>query len=125
MKATLVNQGAGSSYSLTEARVGGALSRHDLSIEQLGEGTQSQVRACGGGRVVGGARSWSGGLHGWLAADPGAQPTHASIHPASCPATHTTLQMKSFLLCGEKQLHDLHSKLVLDYPNGEAAQLHK
>lgn len=36
-------QGRESSYTLTEARVGGALTRHDLSIEQLGEATQSQV----------------------------------------------------------------------------------
>jgi len=33
--------------------------------------------------------------------------------------------MRSFLLCGEGQLHDLHSKLKLDHPNGEANQLHK
>ncbi|EFN51512.1 hypothetical protein CHLNCDRAFT_59225 [Chlorella variabilis] len=75
MKATLVNQGRKSSYSLTEARVGGTLSRHDLNIEQLGEGTHSEMR--------------------------------------------------SFLLCGDGQLHDLHSKLTLDHPNGEANQLHK
>jgi Fe-S cluster assembly protein SufD len=43
-KATLVNQGRGSTYRLTEACVGGGLTRHDLSIEQLGEATQSQVR---------------------------------------------------------------------------------
>lgn len=35
------------------------------------------------------------------------------------------LQMRSFLLCGDRQLHDLHSKLKLDHPNGEASQLHK
>lgn len=44
-KATLVNQGRGSTYRLTEACVGGGLTRHDLSIEQLGEATQSQVRS--------------------------------------------------------------------------------
>lgn len=38
-------QGTESSYSLTEVRVGGRLTRHDLSIEQLGPATQSQVRA--------------------------------------------------------------------------------
>ena len=47
-KATLVNQGRESSYTLTEARMGGSLSRHDLSIAQLGDGTHSQV----GGKVV-------------------------------------------------------------------------
>ena len=36
-------QGRESSYTLTETRIGGSLSRHDLSIEQLGEATQSQV----------------------------------------------------------------------------------
>lgn len=51
VKATLVNQGTGSSYSLTEASVGGTLTRHDISVEQLGEATQTQVRA--GGWVVG------------------------------------------------------------------------
>ncbi len=35
------------------------------------------------------------------------------------------LQMRSFLLCGDAQLHDLHSKLKLDHPHGEANQLHK
>ncbi len=34
MKATLVAQGARSQYRLTEARVGGALTRHDLNIQQ-------------------------------------------------------------------------------------------
>lgn len=33
--------------------------------------------------------------------------------------------MRSFLLCGDGQLHDLHSKLKLDHPQGEANQLHK
>lgn len=33
--------------------------------------------------------------------------------------------MKSFLLCADRQLHDLHSKLKLDHPSGEAEQLHK
>jgi Fe-S cluster assembly protein SufD len=75
MKCTLVDQGRGSSYSLTEVRVGGSLSRHDLNIEQVGEATKTQ--------------------------------------------------MSSFLLCGDGQLHDLHSKLRLDHPNGEANQLHK
>lgn len=75
VKATLVNQGRESSYTMTELRVGGRLSRHDVSIEQLGEATQSQMR--------------------------------------------------SFLLCGDSQLHDLHSKLKLDHPRGEASQLHK
>jgi Fe-S cluster assembly protein SufD len=49
MKATLVNQGKASSYTLTEACVGGALARHDLSIQQLGEATQSQVGGAGAG----------------------------------------------------------------------------
>lgn len=39
----LPSQGRESSYTLTETRIGGSLSRHDLSIEQLGEATQSQV----------------------------------------------------------------------------------
>lgn len=75
MKATLVNQGQESDYSLTEARVGGELTRHDLGVDQLGERTQTTLR--------------------------------------------------SFLLAGQGQLHDLHSKLKLDHPEGAAAQLHK
>ena len=74
-KATLVNQGKESQYSMTEARVGGALTRHDVGVDQLGA------------------------------------------------ATGTT--MKSFLLAGEGQLHDLHSKLKLDHPDGTAEQVHK
>ena len=35
MKTTLVRQGARSRYVLTEAALGGALSRHDLGIEQV------------------------------------------------------------------------------------------
>ncbi|KAK9826208.1 hypothetical protein WJX81_008547 [Elliptochloris bilobata] len=38
-------------------------------------------------------------------------------------ATDTVL--RSFLLAGEAQLHDLHSKLHLQHPAGTAAQLHK
>ena len=33
--------------------------------------------------------------------------------------------MSSFLLCGDRQLHDLHSKLLLEHPRGIANQLHK
>ncbi len=38
MKATLVSQDQRSSYRVTEASVGGALARHDLSILQVGGG---------------------------------------------------------------------------------------
>lgn len=37
----------------------------------------------------------------------------------------TNTEMGSFLLCGEGQLHDLHSKLRLEHPGGTANQLHK
>lgn len=37
----------------------------------------------------------------------------------------TSTLMDHFLLCGEDQLHDLHSQLRLDHPNGHANQLHK
>jgi hypothetical protein len=37
----------------------------------------------------------------------------------------TTTRMRHFLLAGASQLQDLHSKLVLDHPRGEADQLHK
>ena len=75
LKATLVSQGTGSTYSLIEVRLGGKLSRHDASIVQLGE------------------------------------------------RTHT--EMKHFILAGDDQLHDLHTKLALDYPEGTADQIHK
>ena len=38
-------------------------------------------------------------------------------------ATNTTL--RAFTVCGEGQLHDLHSKLLLNHPEGQANQLHK
>ncbi len=38
-------------------------------------------------------------------------------------ATSTTL--RAFTVCGEGQLHDLHSKLHLNHPEGQANQLHK
>lgn len=75
MKATMVRQAAHSSYTCNEAAVGAAISRHDLSIQQVGE------------------------------------------------ATSTTL--RGFTVCGEGQLHDLHSKLNLNHPEGRANQLHK
>lgn len=37
----------------------------------------------------------------------------------------TATRMRHFLLAGAGQLQDLHSKLVLDHPRGEADQLHK
>jgi Fe-S cluster assembly protein SufD len=37
----------------------------------------------------------------------------------------TKTVMKHFLLCGKGQLHDLHTTLRLDHPEGEADQLHK
>lgn len=63
------------SPAVLQVSVGGTTTRHDVSVEQLGE------------------------------------------------RTHTN--MRSFLLCGDSQLHDLHSKLKLDHPHGEADQLHK
>ena len=35
MKASLVHQAASSSYALTEVQLGGMLTRHDLSIQQV------------------------------------------------------------------------------------------
>ena len=37
----------------------------------------------------------------------------------------TTTSMRSFLLAGPDQTHDLHSRLELDFPEGTADQLHK
>lgn len=37
----------------------------------------------------------------------------------------TNTEMSSFLLCGDRQLHDLHSKLRMEHPRGTANQLHK
>eukprot|EP01024_Parvocaulis_polyphysoides_P029476 TRINITY_DN26596_c0_g2_i5.p1 TRINITY_DN26596_c0_g2~~TRINITY_DN26596_c0_g2_i5.p1 ORF type:complete len:487 (-),score=83.24 TRINITY_DN26596_c0_g2_i5:264-1724(-) len=37
----------------------------------------------------------------------------------------TKTKMRHFILCGANQLHDLHSKLRLQHPFGEADQLHK
>ena len=37
----------------------------------------------------------------------------------------TSTFMRHFLLCGAHQLHDLHTSLRLDHPNGIADQLHK
>lgn len=34
MKGTLIRQAEGSTYSLTEAAVGGAIARHDVSVAQ-------------------------------------------------------------------------------------------
>lgn len=39
------------------------------------------------------------------------------------PSTHTT--MRHFLLGGDAELHDLHTALRLEHPDGDAAQLHK
>ena len=33
--------------------------------------------------------------------------------------------MRHFMLAADGQLHDLHSKLRLDHPGGQAMQLHK
>lgn len=75
IKSTLVSQGTESTYALTEVRLGGELSRHDVGIVQLGERTQTA--------------------------------------------------MKHFILAGDNQTHDLHTKLALDHPEGVADQIHK
>ncbi|GLC59202.1 hypothetical protein PLESTB_001461400 [Pleodorina starrii] len=48
---------------------------------------------------------------------------HDLVIQQAGPETHT--EMGHFLLCGPNQLHDLHSRLTLDHPNGTANQLHK
>lgn len=52
-------------------------------------------------------------------------PAHDCVLHSPTACLPVCLQMRSFLLCGEGQLHDLHSKLKLDHPNSEANQLHK
>jgi len=37
----------------------------------------------------------------------------------------TVTEMRHFMLAADGQLHDLHSKLRLDHPGGQAMQLHK
>lgn len=37
----------------------------------------------------------------------------------------TATRLRHFLLVGSGQMHDLHTKLTLDHPRGEANQLHK
>ena len=37
----------------------------------------------------------------------------------------TSTTLRHFLLCGAGQVHDLHTSLVLDHPDGKADQLHK
>lgn len=44
LKTTLVDQAVKSAYHLTEVRVGGTLTRHDVDIEQLGEKTVTNMR---------------------------------------------------------------------------------
>ena len=46
-------------------------------------------------------------------------------HPFVQEGEETSTEMSSFLLCGDRQLHDLHSKLLLEHPRGTANQLHK
>ncbi|KAG6557691.1 hypothetical protein Mapa_000456 [Marchantia paleacea] len=75
IRQTYVSQVKASTYKLVEAGFGGRLSRHNLSIQQIG--------------------------------------------------SDTVTEMSTFLLAGQKQLHDLHSKLVLDHPRGISRQLHK
>lgn len=44
VKATLVQQAAGSSYSLAETRTGGSLTRHDLGVHQAGPDTNTVMK---------------------------------------------------------------------------------
>ena len=58
---------------------------------------------------------------------------HRHKHSASCRhdvsvrqhGPHTKTIMRHFLLCTAHQLHDLHTALRLDFPEGVADQLHK
>ncbi|CAI5991973.1 unnamed protein product [Closterium sp. NIES-64] len=75
IKRTFVAQEESSRYSLVEAQLGAALSRHNLKMQQLGEKTETNV--------------------------------------------------DTFALAGGRQVQDLHSSLVLDFPGGVTRQLHK
>ncbi|CAI5459600.1 unnamed protein product [Closterium sp. Yama58-4] len=75
IKRTFVAQEESSRYSLVEAQLGAALSRHNLKMQQLGEKTETHV--------------------------------------------------DTFALAGGRQVQDLHSSLVLDFPGGVTRQLHK
>lgn len=44
VKSTFVSQGTESTYELTEVRLGGELSRHDVGIVQLGERTRTEMK---------------------------------------------------------------------------------
>jgi Fe-S cluster assembly protein SufD len=82
LKATLVSQGAGSSYALVEARTGGGLTRHDVGVAQAGAATATSLRAfllAGAGQLH--------DLHSKLTLDhPGG--TAAQLH--KCIAAHPT-----------------------------------
>ncbi|GJP31760.1 hypothetical protein CLOM_g14968 [Closterium sp. NIES-68] len=75
IKRTFVAQEESSRYSLVEAQLGAALSRHNLKMQQLGRQTETNV--------------------------------------------------DTFALAGGRQVQDLHSSLVLDFPGGVTRQLHK
>lgn len=142
MKATLVAQAARSAYRQVEARLGARLSRQDLGVEQ--------ARAClrGASCIV---RLWCVcPLEEVSLASCGAMYARKKcMHGSASSARRSELQhglcssplgqwgarrqggkatetgLRSFLLAGEAQLHDLHSKLRMQHPAGSAEQLHK
>lgn len=66
--------------------------------------------------------------HNILPAAPLTPLPHLLARPPVTPrqvGPETNTDMGHFLLCGPGQLHDLHSKLQLDHPQGTANQLHK
>ena len=50
--------------------------------------------------------------------------TDAGVHRTQA-GEETVTEMRHFMLAADGQLHDLHSKLRLDHPGGQAMQLHK
>lgn len=91
-RTTLVQQGADSTFRLTEARVGGSLTRHDLGVQQEGPDTFTSIRSF----LLAGARQLHD-LHSKLRYAPVAQLwTRAFFSPEVCPCGHThTLFMQA------------------------------
>jgi hypothetical protein len=152
-RGTLVAQAARSSYQLVEVRLGGSTTRHDVGIVQVGGAAlgwpgwpawmgwlaqlqHAPLAVCRAAPALPTPRRVP-----TLSPPPHPRPQQRAArcaqhpnHPAS-RTTHsfssmqlgeeTSTLLRHFLLVGDAQLADLHSKLVLDHPRGEASQLHK
>lgn len=129
-KSTFVQQAERSSYTLTEACLGAQLARHDVDVQQVRRWPAVERSSCIPTATYDDMRGPRLACAQDMPCARSCCSANISSRSTSCGACaqtgeETRTNMRHFVLSGRGQTHDVHTKLRLQHPRGEATQLHK